>query len=415
MRIVYLNPVGVIGGAERALLSVLASVRQADPAAELHLIACTDGPLLQQAEKLGVRSVLLRMPECMARAGDSQHRHSGWLGKSWGFLRQAGSAGPATWRFARLLRQTFRNLQPDLVHTNGIKSHLLARLAGTDKAPVIWHVQDFYGERPFVGRLLRWARKGVFGAVAISEAVARDVQGLLPDLPTRVIFNAVDTGHFAPGPADPSRLDRLAGLPPANGETVRVGLVAAYARWKGQDVFLRAAAQACGCLPPHRVRFYVIGGPIYRTQGSQFSTAELRSTAQSLGVQDQVGFIDFQHDPADVYRDLDVVVHASTRPEPFGLTIIEGMACARPVIVARAGGAAELFTHDHDAVGVAPGDAAALASAITDLANSPERRRHLANNARQTVLSKFNQRDLGPQVLDAYSAWLRAPAPGRVP
>src|ERR1700722_2027871 len=98
MRIVYLNPVGCVGGAERVLLSVMASVRQTDPSAELHLVACTAGPLLRLAEDLGVRTLLLPMPEAMARVGDSQHRDRGWFGKSWRLLRQAATAGVAAWR-----------------------------------------------------------------------------------------------------------------------------------------------------------------------------------------------------------------------------------------------------------------------------------------------------------------------------
>src|SRR5262249_15351528 len=159
------------------------------------------------------------------------------------------------------------------------------------------------------------------GAIAVSEAVGRDVRGLLPGLPTRVIGNAIDVNAFSPAEADPDLLDRLAGLPPAPEAVIRGGVVATYARWEGQDVFLPAAARVLSA--GRRVRFYVVGGPIYHTSGSQFSQAELRGLARDLGIEPDVGLIDFQPDPAAVYRALDVVVHASTRPEPFGLTIVE--------------------------------------------------------------------------------------------
>jgi glycosyltransferase involved in cell wall biosynthesis len=72
--------------------------------------------------------------------------------------------------------------------------------------------------------------------------------------------------------------------------------------------------------------------------------------------------------------------------------------------VARAGGAAEVFTQDHDALGVPPGDGAALALALEALLRDPERRRRLADQARQTALERFNRDRLGPQVLEAYAA-----------
>ena len=53
-------------------------------------------------------------------------------------------------------------------------------------------------------------------------------------------------------------------------------------------------------------------------------------------------------------RALDIVVHASTEPEPFGLTIAEGMASGRAVIVSAAGGAAEIVQDGVDALTCAP-------------------------------------------------------------
>ncbi len=55
-------------------------------------------------------------------------------------------------------------------------------------------------------------------------------------------------------------------------------------------------------------------------------------------------------------RALDIVVHASTRPEPFGLVIAEAMACGRAVITSAAGGAAEIVESEVDALTHTPGD-----------------------------------------------------------
>jgi glycosyltransferase involved in cell wall biosynthesis len=63
------------------------------------------------------------------------------------------------------------------------------------------------------------------------------------------------------------------------------------------------------------------------------------------------------------------------------------MACGKPVIVSRSGGAAELFTDNYDAVGVQPGDSSALASAIQHLIDNPDLCKRLSENARNTVLS----------------------------
>ena len=189
-------------------------------------------------------------------------------------------------------------------------------------------------------------------------------------MPVTVVYNAIDTVRFAPGVGDGARLDGLAGLPAALEGTVRVGLVATYARWKGQDLFMMAISRVQSVRP---ARFYIVGGPIYKTAGSQFSEEELRELAGKLGVADRLAFVPFQAETADAFRALDVVIHASTHPEPFGRTIVEAMACSRPVVVANAGGASELFTEGKDALGVTPGDPDALAQAMDRLIDNEHR------------------------------------------
>ena len=305
---------------------------------------------------------------------------------------------------ARLRRQV-RRLAPDVIHSNGLKTHLLAGLVRCG-APVLWHLHDFVSDRPAVGRLLRLARRGTAGAAAISAAVAADLARCVAGLPACVVYNTVDSTRFCPAARDGAWLDAAAGLPAAAERTVRVGLIATYARWKGHEIFLRAARLVrellSGNAAAPSVRFYVIGGPIYQTHGSQFSEAELRAVARQGGVGENVGFVGFQEDAAEAFRALDVVVHASTRPEPFGLTIVEAMACGKAVVATAAGGAAELFHDGRDALGVPPGDAEALAAVVGRLVNDPALRARLGDEARRTVLARFTRDGLGERFLSLY-------------
>ena len=141
-------------------------------------------------------------------------------------------------------------------------------------------------------------------------------------------------------------------------------------------------------------RFYIVGGPIYRSAGSQYTLEELQARAQALGLDGRLGFAGFQADPTRALRALDVVVHASTRPEPYGRVIVEGMACGRAVVAVRAGGAAELFDDSVSALGCPPGDPAALAGAIERLVADPELRSRLGAAGRQAALAHFDRRRL---------------------
>lgn len=82
------------------------------------------------------------------------------------------------------------------------------------------------GQRPACGHR-------VAGAIAISQAVADDARKALPSLPIEVIYNAIDTEYFSPGPPVHPVTHRF----DVASEAIRVGLVATYARWKGHDVF----------------------------------------------------------------------------------------------------------------------------------------------------------------------------------
>ena len=238
--------------------------------------------------------------------------------------------------------------------------------------------------------------------IAISPAVAADLKVLGLERRTHVIANGLDVGTYAPAAQDGRLLDALAGLPLAPPSCLRVGLVATYARWKGQAVFLDAAAELAKTCPGLPVRFYVIGGPIYRTRGSQYTKDELLQHAGCLGIADRVGFIGFQSDVVPIYRALDVVVHASTAPEPFGLTIIEAMACGKPVIATLGGGVADIIEPGRDALGIAPANSSLLAGTMRSLLEDSLLRASLGAEARRTVCRRFNQDRIGTQVLDLY-------------
>ena len=92
-----------------------------------------------------------------------------------------------------------------------------------------------------------------------------------------------------------------------------------------------------------------------------------------------MGLTGYIEDTASVLSSLDIVVHASTRPEPFGLVIAEAMAAGKPVIVSAAGGAAEIVSANRDALVYQPGDVTALAECIRTLAEDAALRRRLGH------------------------------------
>jgi len=140
-----------------------------------------------------------------------------------------------------------------------------------------------------------------------------------------------------------------------------------------------------------RIRGYIVGDAVYQTNGSQFTINELRGFASRLGIAHRVGFTGFVDNTAAAMRALDVVVHASTQPEPFGLVIAEAMACGRAVIVSDGGGAGQIASAGANCVTHPPGDATALAQRIAELAGRKKSRTRLEVAARITAESSFDR------------------------
>jgi glycosyltransferase involved in cell wall biosynthesis len=288
------------------------------------------------------------------------------------------------------------------LHSNGIKTHLLSALLPRTGVPLVWHVRDFIGQRAVMAHALRVVASRPAALLAISKSVADDISRALGRADATVVYNGIDTNRFTPA-GSRADLDALAGLSPAPAGALRIGLVATYARWKGQAHFLDAAARVVRAVGRDLARFYVVGGRTYATEDSQFSREELETEIRRRELEGVAGLVPFQSEPEQAYRSLDVVVHASTRPEPFGRTIAEAMACAKPIIAAEEGGAAELITDDVDSLAVRPRDPAALADAVLRLVRDPARRARLGAEARRTATRRFARDRLGPEVLAAYA------------
>jgi glycosyltransferase involved in cell wall biosynthesis len=399
MRIVFLNPSGQIGGAEAALLEVLSSLRAAAPLWDLHLIASAGGPFVEKAKALGVSTVVLPFPASMSRLGDSAAvGRTGRRTRKRKILRALFQASPDIARYTWQLRKALRELAPDVIHTNGFKMHLLGALAKPRRAKLVWHIHDYVRARPLMSKAMCLLSNRCSIALTNSQSVAADLSAICKRLRVRTIYNAVDTKVFSPRGAQ-ADLDVLSGLEPVIGSTVRIGLLATLARWKGHETFLRAFSLLPETLS---LRGYIVGGALYQTEGSQSSLAGLKTLAGDLGIADRVGFTGFVDQPASAMRSLDILVHASTQPEPFGLVIAEGMACGRAVIASNAGGAAEVFDADVNALGHAPGDVVALAQRMEELIAKPELRARLGAAGRATAEARFDRARLARELVPIY-------------
>jgi glycosyltransferase involved in cell wall biosynthesis len=306
---------------------------------------------------------------------------------------------PYVARLYRLARQADVEL---IHHNNGldVRAVVLAKLLGV---PLVAYQRGDEYQSPTVRYLSRF----VDTYIANSEATRRNLLklGVPPDRVT-TLYPPVDLERFDPT-ADASRQRTELGL---GDRDLCFGIFGSLLKWKGHDVFLKAARLVVEAVP--EARAVIIGEA---PDGSTGYREELLGLARDLGIAQRTVFTGFRRDVPEMLQVLDVVVHASVSPEPFGRVIAEGMAMGRPVVAAGAGGPLEIIEHGRTGLLVRPDDPEALASAIVTLLSDRVLARRLGESARVAAEARFSPEAHARSVEGIYERTLRGREPAASP
>ncbi|WP_170219224.1 glycosyltransferase [Nocardioides litoris] len=380
IRVVYVNHVAIASGGEIALVRLLDAARDR---VEAHVVLGEDGPLVDRLRAAGATVHVLPMRDDLREVRKDTVRPRGSVG-----ARTVVDLAVYTWRLQRMVRE----IDPDLVHTNSLKAAMYGCLAGRLAGKrVVWHLRDRidadYLPRPAVLLVRAWAN-------LLPHAIIANSSSTLATLPTRLPSEVIHSSVL---------YDPLGGAPQRglldNG-IYRVGIVGRLARWKGQHVFLEAFARA---FPHGAERAVVVGSAMF---GEEEYADGLRHQAERLGIADRVDFRGFRDDVWAELAQLDLLVHCSVTPEPFGQVVVEGMAAGVPVVAARAGGPVEIITTGVDGLLVSPGDVDGYATAMRRVRDDHDLGERLVRGAEATV-QRFSPARSVEALLDVYAEVLR--------
>lgn len=349
--VLFVDHAEALGGAEHSLLLLL---RHLDRSRFRPLLACNRGPLAEAATALDVPVILVEMPRIR--------------GEALGPLRLL--------RGSQALARLIRRQQVDIVHSNVMRASFYAALAvRLTGRPLVWHVRDIHppSERWYTRLMCRLATR----VIAISQAVAAALP--CPHKVT-IIYNGLDLEEYPPE-LEGAVVRAELGLPL---DAPVAGIVGRLQAWKGQERFLRAAAEVAKRLP--QARFLVVGGAIFG-DGEAYA-AGLRHLATDLGLGERVIFTGHRQDLPRLLAALDVLVHCA-EAEPFGRVLIEGMAARRPVVAFADGAVPEIVRHEETGLLVPPGDEPALAAAMVELLGDAQRRQRMGVAGRHRVEQHF--------------------------
>lgn len=375
LRVVFVDHVARLSGGEIALLRLLpALVNDVD----VHVILGEDGPLVERLKAIGIAADVMPLAPSLRDVRKEAVR-PGKLD-----LPALARLPPYIYRLSR----RFRELDPDIVHTNSLKSALYgAAAARLARVPAVWHMRDRiaddYLPRSAVS-LVRMASRILPTAVVANSQVT--LETLPASLRSRVLYNPVVVPDSVEQP--PERQARV-------GDDTVVGVIGRLAPWKGQDVFLAGFAEA---FRGTSVRGRIIGSAMF---GEDSYERSLEQQVERLGISSQIEFRGFRDDIWAELGELDILVHSSVSPEPFGQVVLEGMAAGVPVIATAAGGPAELITSGVNGILTMPGDASELAMALRKLHDHPDFASKLAR-AGKVRSREFTPERAAQQLLTVY-------------
>lgn len=283
------------------------------------------------------------------------------------------------------LRDILSGFKPDAVISCSPPDHLAAGIAAAGHGiPSLWWVNenlspDFFGwpaRRAFVSEALAHATR-LIPVSHFGKAVL--VQAGIPDQRVTVIHNGIPLRAYRRSSSTLIR-DQLRIKP---GEPL-IGLLGKITPWKGAEFFIEIATRWAAEGRPGR---FLIVGPI--SEGDEAFAASLRDLVRKRKLTDRISFPPPAANDAITLSQLDVLLHCSIKPEPFGRVIIEGMAVGVPVIAARDGGVPEIITPGVDGGLARPGNLDDYVAQLTALLGNAPMRSSWISAARSTVQHRF--------------------------
>ncbi len=348
-RVLFVAPVSVQGGANEVLLALANPGEHASY--EPLVVALRPGPLIDRLVASNIGHVLLSAPR----------------------LRSL----PRSVRVMRQLDRIIARWEPDLVFSSEAGGHVYAGLpAARHRVPALWRQPARPDPRNPISFL---ANRLPARAVAVASNFIAAEQRKVGRRNVAIVRPGIDVERLRG--ADGPRLRHTRGIAP---DDILVTIVGRLQPWKGQDLFLRAAAEVARTHPS--ARFAVVGGAEMGWEDGDFPGV-LRNIAQTLGIEDHVHFAGQTDHVSHWYAASDVIVHASDH-EPFGLVLCEAMLMGCAVVASDEGGPCEII--DHEATGLlVPRTVAAIATAMDRLLSDPHERRRLGSAARDAALANF--------------------------
>ncbi|MCP3934110.1 MAG: glycosyltransferase family 4 protein [Actinomycetia bacterium] len=374
MRILFVNPGGKAqGGAERSLAQLIGGLAERGHEVHVALMATGDASTLFRDAGAHVAGVVAEELHVAPRHGGAAP-----------FIAGATRAAPAIAGVVKALRKIVLRTSPDVVHSNGFRSHVLSPLFVPRSIPIVWSLRD-RAPHQLHRSLLRATSRSVASIIANSPFTADQLRH--PAM--TVVANPIAEVQTVPTNEARARL----GLPD---DRHIVAVLAHLHPSKGHDVMVEALTHWS---PSVRPILAIAGGDLYK--GSDSYGRDLGQRVEALGLRHDVSMLGNVDDVDLVYAAADVVVHPSRHPEGFGRVAVEAQSSGTPIVATAQGGVLGLIDHDETGLLVQPDDPAALFEAVDSVMWPGPRRTRLISKGK-TAAARFSPEVHTARVVEIY-------------
>ncbi len=368
-RILYVegNVDGTVGG---SFFSLFYLVSRLDRSQYLPLVIRADNPIISDFHAAGVETRVIP-----SRPAVVLPTPIGRIAAKVGNFLQGFALEP--WALARMMRRE----RIELVHLNNsiTRNHVWMIAARMARIPCVTHER---GINPhYLKRSLTLGR-GLDAVICISNAVRENFAELgIRGLKLATIPNALDPDELHVR-RDPAQVRLEYGLSP---ERPLVGMVGNIKHWKGQEVLIRALATIRHRFP--NVACLLIGDT---PSDSADYGRHILELVKQLDLTDNVIITGYRKEVADYINAVQILVHASILPEPFGRVLLEGMALRRPLVASGGGAVPEIVTDGVTGLLFRPGDADHLAQCLERLLEDPTKARSMGEAGYRRLVDHFS-------------------------
>ena len=381
------NQDGTVGGSYYSLLHMVRALDKTKY--DAIVIFYEKLPIFEQFEIPGVNPVVFRKPLSKSFTPSSRI-----LSLPYMLLRKVYNFIVVTlFSFCRYLIFLKQN-KVDLVHLNNTAStgHDWLLACKILRKKCITHERGF---APF-GCLSKRLAKRFDVIICISKAV-EDHLHVNNLLNTCIIYNAIDVESFRKqarkSPYLIKRELRVVTCRPL------IGMVGNFQAWKGQHVVVDAVRILKRKYP--NILCLLIGS-VSRVPEDKRYYERIKRLIQENGLEKNIRLTGYRSDIADLMNSLDILIHSSIRPEPFGRVIIEGMSLMKPVIATNMGGPAEIIDNGVSGLLIRPDDSTMLAESIDKILCDSELREMLGYRGLRRVQEKFSLKTFSRKINELY-------------